>query len=178
VDEEPVDIQEEHTKMSTLQMAAVDAEDAPRGNDVISVFTAIVQGEVEALRRAQFAESQPSDSGRDLERFMKQLLTFFDSFERVLEAGRASKQTEEMTNWLKSIEALYFRILKVAENFGLVPLKAIGRVVDLDFHDVVEYRPSLDHPGDTVIAERQKGYLFKGRLLREAQVVVAQSLRS
>jgi molecular chaperone GrpE len=83
-----------------------------------------------------------------------------------------------MTNWLKSIEALYFRILKVAENFGLVPLKAIGRVVDLDFHDVVEYRPSLDHPGDTVIAERQKGYLFKGRLLREAQVVVAQSLRS
>ena len=54
----------------------------------------------------------------------------------------------------------------------------MGKKVDLNLHEVVEYRASADHPNDTVIGERQKGYVLRGKLLRDAKVVVAYNERS
>ena len=44
-------------------------------------------------------------------------------------------------------------------------------------HEVVEYRASEDHPNDVVISERQKGYVFRNKLLSDAKVVVAYNER-
>jgi molecular chaperone GrpE len=73
---------------------------------------------------------------------------------------------------------LYFRVLRIFERFGLVQLRTIGQAVNLDIHDVVEYRFSAHHEPDTIIAERQRGYVLDNKLLRDAKVVVARSPRS
>ena len=117
-------------------------------------------------------------SSDELLNFIKSLLPFLDAFEITLDSARGFPATEEVKNWLKNIESLYFRFLKILENSGLQSLKCPGRVVDLNIHDVVEYRPSFEHPNDTVIKERQRGYIFRGRLLRDAKVVVAYNERS
>jgi molecular chaperone GrpE len=178
IDEKPAPIEHGRHQMSTLSMKALTEEDIPAKADLLTVFTHIVRRELAAIERAVAAENKPAGDSKELERFMKQFVPFLDSFDRVLEAARAAEPTPELTNWLKAVEGLYFRVLKICERYELVPLKAVGKVVDLDRHEVVEYRFSPDHPGDTVISERQKGYLFRGRLLREAQVVVARSGRS
>jgi molecular chaperone GrpE len=116
-------------------------------------------------------------SPHELEKLFKGILPTLDGFDRVLHLARNRPQTEEMDNWLKSIESIYFRLLNLLEQYGLFQLKSVGSKVDLNVHDVVEYRPSADHENDTVISDRQKGYVFKGKLLRDAKVVVAYNER-
>ncbi len=124
----------------------------------------IMKSELEALSTA------PPEY---MEGFMKKMISFFDSFERIMYLARQYPPSEEIDNWLKSVEMIYFRMNSTLEKYGLKALDTMGKPVNLDFHDVVEYRPTFDYPPDTVIHERQKGYFFNGKLLRDAKVVVA-----
>jgi len=117
-------------------------------------------------------------SSDELFLFIRSFIPFLDAFDRVLDNAREFPMTNELKNWLKSVESLYFRLINVLESSGLQPLKTIGKVVDLNFHDVVEHRKSYDHPNNIVIQERQKGYVFRGRLVRDAKVVVSYNERS
>lgn len=109
----------------------------------------------------------------ETEKLMRQLVPTLDSFDRVLGLARSHEQSELIDNWLKSVESIYFRLLGMLENYGLHQMNTVGQKVDLNVHEVVEYRNSNDHAPDTIISERQKGYIFRGKLLRDARVVVA-----
>lgn len=114
---------------------------------------------------------------KQTEKLIKDLLPTLDGFDRVLYLGQTYPQGEIIDNWLKSVESIYIRLLNLLETYGLYQLKTIGAPVDLNLHEVVEYRPSDDFENDTVIGERQKGYIYLGKLLREAKVVVAYNER-
>jgi len=109
---------------------------------------------------------------------MRRMLPVLDGFERILSMGRDFPDDHPITNWLRGVEGLYFRLKNMLEKVGLVALEVVGQPINLDLHEVVEYRCSADHKPDTVIAVRQRGYVFRGRLIREAQVVVAANERS
>ncbi|MCX8035819.1 MAG: nucleotide exchange factor GrpE [Candidatus Sumerlaeia bacterium] len=108
---------------------------------------------------------------------MKRMLPVLDGFERTLAMGRTFPDDPTLTNWLRSVESVYFRLKNLLEKIGLFGMEDIGKPVNLDLHEVVEYRYSPDHKPDTIMAIRQRGYVFRGRLLREAQVVVASNER-
>lgn len=121
---------------------------------------------------------QRSANPKEVEKVIRGLLPTLDSFDRVLGLARSHPPSEEIDNWLKSVESIYFRLLGMLEGFGLHPMSTVGKPVDLNLHEVVEYRKSQEHPQDVVIGERQKGYVFRGKLLRDAKVVVAYNERS
>jgi molecular chaperone GrpE len=163
IDEKPVEIQ------------LADKEEAPDGDLLSAVAETmkkldLLEFEKEELLRRQ---SKPEE----LEKFMKALLPTLDAFDRVLTTARGFPKSEQIDNWLKAVESIYFRLIKLLENYGLYQLQTIGKKVDLNLHEVVEYRPSTEYPHDTVIGERQKGYVFRGKLLRDAKVVVADNER-
>ena len=56
-------------------------------------------------------------------------------------------------------------------------MDTIGKPVDLDRHEVVEYRRSDEYTHNTVITERQKGYVFRNKIIRDAKVVVSHNER-
>jgi len=113
-------------------------------------------------------------SGADeTEKLVRRLLPVLDGFERILEAARDFPAYHQIANWLKSVEGVYFRLKDVLEKMGLAAIEPVGQPVNLDLHEVVECRRSPDHEPGTIIAVRQRGYVFRGRLLRDAQVVVA-----
>jgi molecular chaperone GrpE len=132
----------------------------------------------ERLESLNVQLQERSGDHRETERILRNILPTLDSFDRVLHLGRSYPQSPEMDNWLKSVESIYFRLLGMLENYGLFQLNTVGNKVDLNMHEVVEYRKSEDHPNDVVISERQKGYVFRGKLLRDAKVVVAYNERS
>lgn len=119
-----------------------------------------------------------SGNAAEMERLIKNLLPTLDGFDRVLHLGRSYPQNEVIDNWLKSVESIYFRLLTTLENYGLYQMRTVGSKVDLNLHEVVEYRPSADRENDIVISERQKGYILRGKLLRDAKVVVVYNERS
>ena len=58
-----------------------------------------------------------------------------------MEDGQASGlvTAEELDNWLKSVESLYFRIKKVLSSAGLKEMECIGKPVDLERHEVYSH---------------------------------------
>lgn len=129
-----------------------------------------------AEQRAERAgkPSPTQDADRDLRRFAKGVLPVLDAMDRVLEFGEQQEnQSEELTNWLKAVQGVLTRLERALEQIGLQRINSVGMEVDLDVHDVVATQPSVEYPENTVISEQQKGYYFRGRLLRDARVVVA-----
>lgn len=145
--------------------------------DLLSL-TAGLMREQERLTALTEELRQRSAAPAEMEKLMRSILPTLDSFDRVLTVVRSYERSEEIDNWLKTVESIYYRMLSMLENYGLQQLHTAGATVDLNLQEVVEYRRSDDHSPDTVISERQKGYVFRGKLLREAQVVVAYNERS
>ena len=123
----------------------------------------------ERARQLEMSKAGDDEFGR----FVRQALPFLDNFARLLDMAREYPPTEELNNWLKSVEALYYRIINLLESYGLRFINSIGKVVNLDLHEVVDYRTTDQYPHDTIMKEMQKGVVFRGRLLRDAKVVVA-----
>jgi len=147
-----------------------------RNEDLLSSISHLMK-EHEKLADLANALKEQNQNSDSFEPFMQKMLTFLDSFERVLFLGRNYSVSEEISNWLKSVETIYYRELQLLESFGLVALPSVGQTVNLDIHEVVELVAAPDRPAGVIIAERRKGYAYRGKLLRCAQVVVSQEGR-
>jgi molecular chaperone GrpE len=55
----------------------------------------------------------------------------------------------------------------------LEPIEALGRKFDPHIHEAVERVETTEHEDQTVVEQWQRGYRFRGRLLRPAMVKVA-----
>jgi molecular chaperone GrpE len=71
------------------------------------------------------------------------------------------------------VELIYQRIGETLKRIGLEPFDAVGQRFDPNLHQAVERVPSEEAEDQTVLGEFQRGYNFKGRLLRPAMVRVA-----
>jgi molecular chaperone GrpE len=98
---------------------------------------------------------------------VKSLLPVLDDFERALKVERADQ------NFAKGIELIYQRFADTLKRMGLEPFDSSGKPFDPNLHQAVERVESRDHEDQTVLAEFQRGYNFKGKLLRPAMVKVA-----
>ena len=59
---------------------------------------------------------------------------------------------------------------------GIEPIATVGEPFDPARHEALSTIPATDdHPPDTIVTEIKAGYLFEGRLLSPAQVVVAHA---
>lgn len=98
---------------------------------------------------------------------VKDLLPILDDFERALKVETADR------NYAKGIELIYQRMAETLKKLGLEPIETAGRQFDPNLHQAVERVPSEEAEDQTILGEFQRGYNFKGRLLRPAMVRVA-----
>lgn len=95
------------------------------------------------------------------------LLPIVDDFERALQV-----ETQDKT-YVKGLELIHQRLFEALKKLGLEPIVAQGEPFDPHIHHAVEMVETEDAADHTVLAEFQRGYNFKGRLLRPAMVKVA-----
>jgi|SRR5215469_9173597 len=98
---------------------------------------------------------------------VRALLPILDDFERALKHECSNKE------YSRGMELIYQRLFDALKKLGLEPMASAGKPFDPHVHHAVEKRPTDQSPEDTVIEEHQRGYYFKGRLLRPAMVSVA-----
>lgn len=117
---------------------------------------------------------QSSGAEGELRQVAKSMLPVLDMFERLMEFSRKSGQeSAEFANWAKALEGTAERLARAMEKMGLTAMSCIGMEVDLALHDVVATRRTRDYTENTIVEERMKGYYFRGKLLRDAKVVIA-----
>jgi len=99
--------------------------------------------------------------------FARELLPVLDDFERALKV--------ECTDavYTQGIKLIYSRLFETLRKIGLEPMDTTGKTFDPNLHQAIE-RVETDRVDDqTILGEFQKGYSFKGKLLRPAMVKVA-----
>ncbi len=98
---------------------------------------------------------------------VRELLPVLDDFERALKTESSDKE------YVKGTELIYQRLFTTLKRIGLEPMESEGQKFDPHVHHAVEMVPSEELEDHTVLQELQRGYNFKGRMLRPAMVRVA-----
>jgi molecular chaperone GrpE len=68
---------------------------------------------------------------------------------------------------------IYNRMYETLKKMGLEPVESVGKPFDPHMHQAVERVETKDAEDGTILAEFQRGYLFKGKMLRPSMVKVA-----
>ena len=95
------------------------------------------------------------------------LLPVIDDFERALKQESADK------DYVRGMELIYQRLTDTLKKLGLEPIDSKGMIFDPHIHQAIDRMETEDAEDQTVLEEYQRGYNFKGRLLRPAMVKVA-----
>ena len=153
---------------------------APQGEDALAAVTA-ERDELKdrVLRMAAEMENYKKRSERDKADFLKRaneslardLLPVLDGLERA--AAHAGEQDQDQAV-SEGLSLLQQELLKVLERYGLEKVEALGLSFNPEFHEAMMQQDDPEAEENTVLQELQKGYLFQGRLLRPAMVVVSK----
>jgi molecular chaperone GrpE len=102
---------------------------------------------------------------------LAKLLAIVDDFDRAI-ANKPAELAD--SGWVGGIVAIDRKLDQLLESEGLTPIEALGKPFDPHEHEAIaqEDRPGV--PEGTVIAELQKGYRLRDRVLRPAMVAVAR----
>jgi molecular chaperone GrpE len=128
----------------------------------------LLRGRAEFDNARRRAERERSDyvqfAAMDL---VKQLLPIVDDFERALKVETADG------NYAKGVEMIYQRLYETLKRMGLEPVETAGRQFDPNVHEAVQREQTEEAEDQAILAELQRGYNFRGKLLRPAWVKVA-----
>lgn len=98
---------------------------------------------------------------------VRDLLPILDDFERALKVETADRE------YAKGVELIYQRMADTLKKVGLEPIDTAGQQFDPNLHQAVERVQTEDAEDQAILGEFQRGYNFKGKLLRPAMVRVA-----
>jgi molecular chaperone GrpE len=98
---------------------------------------------------------------------VKELLPVLDDFERALKIDAGNTEYE------RGVAMIYNRLAESLKKQGLEAIDTEGKIFDPHLHQAVERVETHDAEDNIVLGEFQRGYFFKGKLLRPAMVRVA-----
>lgn len=165
--------QETERERAGRQMDGTPADDASAERDRLAKEKTELQ-ELLQRRQAEFENyrRRVERERSDLFEFaamdaVKALLPVLDDFERALKVESADKE------YARGMEMIYQRLYDSLKKLGLEPISGEVPLFNPHIHHAVEMVDTKDHPDQTILEEYQRGYYFKGRLLRPAMVKVA-----
>lgn len=130
------------------------------------------QADLENYRRRVEREKADTREFASMEA-TQSLLPVLDDFERALRAAPAGHEEGPVAEYTKGMELIYRRLLDALTKLGLEPIATHGQLFDPNVHNAIQKEERNDVEDQTVLEEYQRGYNFKGRLLRPAMVKVA-----
>ena len=100
---------------------------------------------------------------------IEQLLPVVDNFERALEH---IPEEEKENSFAKGVEGIYKQIQKMFSDCDIQAIEAVGQKFNPALHNAVMTEEEGDAEEDTVTADLQKGYTYRGNVVRHSMVKV------
>ena len=97
------------------------------------------------------------------------LLPVVDNFERALSHVQ---EEEKDSPFVKGIEGIYKQIQKMFADCNIQEIEAIGKKFDPALHNAVMTEEEGDAEEDTITQDLQKGYTYRGNVVRHSMVKV------
>ena len=147
-----------------------------------------LQAQIAELKNAVLRERADSDNLRKRferekesalkfgsEKLIKELLPVIDSLTLGLEAAKAheAEGRQALDHFIEGSAMTLKLLLDVLQKNGVIELDPVGEKLDPELHQALSIIPSPDAEPNTILHVAQKGYLLNGRVIRAAQVIVA-----
>ncbi|MFQ9509715.1 MAG: nucleotide exchange factor GrpE [Lachnospiraceae bacterium] len=101
---------------------------------------------------------------------IEKILPVVDNFER----GLAAVPEEDKNGaFVDGMDKIYKQFMKTLEELGVEPIEAVGKEFDPNLHNAVLHEENEELGENIVAAEFQKGYTYKGTVVRHSMVQVA-----
>ena len=120
--------------------------------------------------RRRTSEDRERDLGLASELLLRKLLAVADDIDRALELMPPDLKG---VAWIEGIVLLDRKLRALLESEGVTPIEAIGRPFDPREHEAIVSVPGTGKPDGEIVAEVQRGYRVRDRVLRPALVAVA-----
>ena len=98
---------------------------------------------------------------------IEKILPVVDNFERGL------AQAAENDPFAEGMEKIYKQLTSTLEGLGVEPIEAVGKEFNPDVHNAVMHVEDESVEDNMVVEELQKGYTYKGFVVRHSMVKVA-----
>ncbi|MDU9048587.1 MAG: nucleotide exchange factor GrpE [Candidatus Electrothrix sp. Rat3] len=182
--EEEQEVQDpQPTEQAELEAAEEVAGEGEEQVSVESLSQELEETRTNMLRIAADAENFKKRMERDKakllkyagENILRELLSTVDNLDRALEQGavEGGDPAQKLEALLAGVELTKKGLSTVLERFEVTPLDALEKPFNPDEMDALTMEASEEIPANHVITEFAKGYTFKDRVLRHAQVVVS-----
>jgi len=107
------------------------------------------------------------------EGLLEEITQVLDSFEMAFSNKEAWEKVDK--NWRVGVEYIHTQLIKILDDNHFRAMNPIGEKFDPKFHIAVEHIAIDDESKDGVITEvKKKGYILNDRVMKAAQVVVAE----
>ncbi|MGN0298322.1 MAG: nucleotide exchange factor GrpE [Lachnospiraceae bacterium] len=101
---------------------------------------------------------------------VEKILPIVDNFER----GLAAVPTDEKGSaFADGMDKIYKQLMKTLEDMDVKPIPAVGEPFDPNLHNAVMHIENEELGENVIAAEFQKGYTYKGSVVRHSMVQVA-----
>jgi molecular chaperone GrpE len=98
---------------------------------------------------------------------VKEILPILDDFDRAMKVEGGNPE------YVKGVQMIHSRMFETLRKQGLEPIETAGKQFDPHLHQAVERVETKDAEDGAILGEFQRGYNFKGKLLRPSMVRVA-----
>ncbi len=123
--------------------------------------------------RRRTAEERERDAGLAGDFLLAKVLGLADDFDRAIEARPAALAGDP---WVEGVTAIdrKLRLLLESEGVSAIDVEP-GTAFNPREHEALVNVPSAEHPEGVVVAELQRGYRIRDRVLRPSRVAVAKA---
>ncbi len=102
---------------------------------------------------------------------IEKILPVVDNFERGL---AAVPEEEKNTAFAQGMEMIYKQLMTELDNMEVKVIPAVGEEFNPDFHNAVMQVESEEYESGVIAQELQKGYTYRGGVVRHSMVAVVQ----
>ncbi len=102
---------------------------------------------------------------------MARLLPALDDLDRIVAAAQSGTEPAALVEGLLLLQKT---MLKSFQDGGLEPMPTLGEEFNPQLHDALLHIEVPETASNRIVEEHKKGYYFKGKVLRHAQVVVSK----
>ena len=144
-------------------------EEAEREREQFKGIAARAQADLVNYRRRAEEEKDEIRLNAKSTLLMKMLSTVDD-----LDRALAMIPGDQSAGWGEGIELVRRNVMNTLDTEGVTKVETLGKPYDPTFAEALLFRETLDGDEGTVVEVFKEGYLYKDRVLRAAQVVVAK----
>lgn len=145
------------------------------GADHLSVIEQDIGNLMRELAEARFALSEQEREHKEkTRRLLLALIEVLDAFGRVFANihGKEDQVTPQMKGWIANFRTVRRLLDQALTDQGIARIESLDREFDPRWHRAVELVVDPSRPQGTIVEETVMGYLWRGEILRKAEVIV------